>query len=562
MQLESARVAWTSGSRLAANLRLAAFLAALAMALPIFRDAAVVHGPPLTEDGYYALTVARNLAHGHGMTIDGETLSNGFQPLFTVVESLAFTLGGASETGAVRWVFAFAWLFHVAGALMCAAFVRDIWPLRSGTEERELRGGLAALLYLGSPLLFGHAYNGLATGCVLFFYLATMRHLQTGGGETARGRVLLGVLLGLQVLARIDAAFFAVAVGLHLLWRARADGALAAVGRAGAVAAVALAVSGPWWAYNLLDFGSIMPTSGDALQSTGLTPARAHYALWALRAVLMPWLFFGQMDDYAGFATSLPYYWGFGYISLASTLRLALIGAFAFALWRAYRRRALDADLAELRARGTDDASRRGLVAIGLLLGAMVPLVVYYTFFFGSYWFYYRYFMPLALPAFVTAPVVAARLLSSAGRARRLAAVCVAVAGVQAFAWPALAHAGWTFNPGAVYFDQVKLVEANVPPGEFVAAGQSGTLGYFRAHVVNTDGKVNLDALRYKGRIWEYLRMRGIRWYVDWPFYVNRHLGVPLDPTGGQPLPAGNGWKLRAQRGGFYLYSYEPTALP
>ncbi|MBI1245753.1 MAG: hypothetical protein GC202_12160 [Alphaproteobacteria bacterium] len=559
MLLESSQRAAAPSVRLAVYLRLAAILAAIVMALPALRDAAVVHGPPLTEDGYYALTVARNLAHGHGMTIDGTTLSNGFQPLFTVIESLAFTLGGASETLAIRWVFLFAWLFHVAGALMCAAFVRDLWPARHGTEERDLRGPLAAIFYLGSPLLFGHAYNGLATGCVLFFYLTTLRHLQTGGAETARGRLLLGMLIGLLVLARIDAAFFAVSVGLWLLWTNRQAGIASAIARAGIVAVVALAVSGPWWAYNLLDFGSVLPTSGGALQATGLTPPRAHYALWALRAVFMPWLFFGQMDDYFGYATSLPYYWGFGYISAASTLRLVLIALLGFALWRAIRRRAFDDDLARLRTSDMRDA-RRGLVALGLLAAAMLPLVVYYAFFFGSYWFYYRYFMPVAILPFVAAPLVAARLQFATLRACRFAAAAIVAAGAQAILWPVLAYQGWTFNPGAVYFDQVKLVAANVPPSETVAAGQSGTLGYFRDHVVNTDGKVNLDALHYKGRIWEYLRLRKINWYVDWPFYVSRHIGVPLDAATGLPVEAGNGWKLKAQRNGFYLYHYEPPA--
>ncbi|MBL8807280.1 MAG: hypothetical protein JNN22_10580 [Rhodospirillales bacterium] len=562
MLLESSRRDGAPAVRLVQALRLAAVMAAIVMALPVFRDAAVVHGPPLTEDGYYALAVARNLAHGLGMTIDGETLSNGFQPLFTVIESLAFTLGGTSETLCLRFVFLFAWLFHVAGALMCAAFVRDLWPAPNGSEERDLRGPLAAIFYLGSPLLFGHAYNGLATGCVLFFYLTTLRHLQTGGAETPRGRLVLGVLIGLLVLARIDAAFFAVAIGLHLLWANRHAGAFAAVLRAGIVAGVALAVSGPWWAYNILDFGSFLPTSGEALQATGLTPARAHYALWALRAVFMPWLFFGQMDDHIGYATSLPYYWGFGYISAASTLRLVLIALLGFALWRAVRNRAFAGDLAALRSADMHEA-RRGLAGLGLLAAAMVPLVVYYTFFFGSYWFYYRYFMPVAILPFVAAPIVVARLrFAAAGRARGFASAAVLAAGLQAFLWPTLAYAGWTFNPEAVYFDQVKLVAANVPADDVVAAGQSGTLGYFRAHVVNTDGKVNLDALHFKGRIWEYLRRRGIGWYVDWPFYVNRHLGVPLDPATGLPVPAGNGWKVVAQRNGFYLYHYEPAARP
>jgi hypothetical protein len=35
---------------------------------------------PLSEDGFYQLAIARHLALGHGITIDGHTWTNGFQP--------------------------------------------------------------------------------------------------------------------------------------------------------------------------------------------------------------------------------------------------------------------------------------------------------------------------------------------------------------------------------------------------------------------------------------------------------------------------------------------------
>ena len=560
MLLESPAGAVVRTSPWIPALRILAAVAACAMALPILRDAAFAYGPPLTEDGYYALTVARNLAHGRGMTIDGSTLSNGFQPLFTVIEALAFAIAGDDDVRAIRLVFAFAWAFHAGGAVLCGAIARDIWPARTRAES-DMRPALAAIFYLGSPLLFGHAYNGLATGCVLFFYLATIRWLQVGGAHSTRGRVVLGLLVGLMVLARIDAAFFAVAIGCHLLWTNRSAGWTVCLSRTACVAATAIAVSGPWWMYNILDFGSFLPTSGEALQSTGISPARIHYALWAVRAVLMPWVFFGQLDDYVGYATSLPQYWGFGYISATSSARLALLIAVAYGIWRAVRSVAFREDVAVL---GRTDAlrARRGLAAIAMLLASIVCLIGYYTFFFGSYWFYYRYFMPLAILPFLAVPVAAARALDRTGSARRMAIAAIFIVGAQAVVWPALAFRGRTFNPEAVYFDQVALVTANVPTDAVVAAGQSGTLGYFRAHVVNTDGKVNLDALHYRGRIHEYLRRRGVRWYVDWPYYVNRHLGVPIDPETGVLARSGNGWNYVAQRNGFHLYAYGPEPVP
>lgn len=538
-------------------LKLGALSIAAALILLGLRAETFLFGPPLTEDGYYALTVARNLAHGHGMTIDGTTLSNGFQPLFTMIEAVAFYFG-ASDAVAIRLVYAFAWGFHVAGAVLCALVARDLWPSIDGGREREIRMAIAAISWLGSPLLFGHAYNGLATGCVLFFYLAVIRALQMRIEATAAGRVTLGMLIGLMVLARIDSAFFAVAVGLYVLWRGRAAGMFGAVAGAATVAALALLVSGPWWLYNLLDFGSFLPTSGKALQGTGVVPVRLHFALWAIRLMFVPWIFFGQLDDYVGFAPGILPGTGFDYVSLSSTVRTAIILGALAALAVAIRSGRARATIANFRATA-DEPARRGLVAMGLLVASAAALVVYYVFFFGSYWFYYRYFMPLALPAYLFGPILAARAIAGGGKHRRAAVAIVAAIGVQGLTLPSLAFNGITFNPNAVYFEQVDLVRRYVPPDDKVAAGQSGTLGFFRDKVVNTDGKVNLAALAFRGHIWDLLARDGVRWYVDWPYYVNRHLGVPLDPATGLPLKSGNGWNFVAEYAGFYLYRAEGT---
>jgi hypothetical protein len=63
------------------------------------------------------------------------------------------------------------------------------------------------------------------------------------------------------------------------------------------------------------------------------------------------------------------------------------------------------------------------------------------------------------------------------------------------------------------------LIRRNVPHGQAAGALQSGTLGYFRDHIVNLDGKVNRDIVRYPGQpatIPDYLREQGIMWYCDW----------------------------------------------
>ena len=108
-----------------------------------------------------------------------------------------------------------------------------------------------------------------------------------------------------------------------------------------------------------------------------------------------------------------------------------------------------------------------------------------------------------------------------------------------------LAWSGKGIYGTIMFWDQVLLVRESVPAAETVAAGQSGTLNFFRPHVVNMDGKVNPEVFAYRGHLWDYLAKRDIHWFVDWPNYVQRVLG---------DSPATHGWKLVGRRANFMLY--------
>ena len=45
------------------------------------------------DDAYYYFTIARNIAHGDGITIDGAHWTTGFQPLWQLLISPAFLAG-------------------------------------------------------------------------------------------------------------------------------------------------------------------------------------------------------------------------------------------------------------------------------------------------------------------------------------------------------------------------------------------------------------------------------------------------------------------------------------
>src|SRR5215470_2091515 len=94
-----------------------ATLLALATLSLAFRPAGNVVLMPLSEDGYYAMTIARNIAAGRGITIDGVTATNGFQPLFTFIQAAMFRLAGGDDVVAIRLILVLHWLCQVGAAL-------------------------------------------------------------------------------------------------------------------------------------------------------------------------------------------------------------------------------------------------------------------------------------------------------------------------------------------------------------------------------------------------------------------------------------------------------------
>jgi len=517
--------------------RLPAWLVALALLLAllsgalIFRPAAAVFSTPLTEDGFYSLTVARNIATGAGVTADGRQPTNGFQPLFTVVEAGAYAVARGDGALAIRIVFALSWAIYLATGALVGAIAADAVPDLEPDAglTRTTRRWLATLLYAGGFLTFMHHFNGLETGCVMLLYALAWRAHQTGLIERRGGPVLFGALLGLLVLARIDAAVFVAVMAAWQLARHWRTDRRTALWRAGALAGTAFVVSAPWWAYNYLVFGALMPTSGTAQQAWGLSARRLRWVFWALGASSLPTLWLGRLDEL--FHDGI----------LLSLLRALVLAGLARGIVLAWRRAPAVVAVAGL----TDDAGARARRTIefgAVLAAALALLAVYYGLSFMAYWFYYRYLFPVALLtsvaiAWATAPAALRRPAAAGGLLALLCAPTVISA--------VMAQHGRTLHVDTVYWEQLALIAERVPDRDAVAAGQAGTLGYFRARVVNVDGKVNREAIPYQTHMWDYLAAHDVRWFADWPFYVEKYLG---------PDPAQHGWHQVGQKGYWQLW--------
>jgi len=236
----------------------------------------------------------------------------------------------------------------------------------------------------------------------------------------------------------------------------------------------------------------------------------------------VPWIFAGESE------------------TLATDLARSAMLALALALF-------LFTPLGSRRAMASP-VSQRTLGFGWALFLAMCALAVFYVGSFFAYWFYFRYFAPLSLLAIIGAAVVLGEYATrgAVGTVSAALALAIVAAAGAVMPWRALdGRLGESPN-----YPMVELVAGSVPPGDVVAAGQSGTLGFFRAHVVNVDGKVNREAIAWQDRMWVHLDQRKIRWFVDSPWYVERMLGKD---------PAAHGWQMVAVagRGEFQLYRRE-----
>jgi len=216
--------------------------------------------PFVPDDSLFYVVIGRNVAAGDGITFNRVMPTNGFQPLWqaivAAVVAVCDLVGVRSDAGQLRAVLVVCWLLLALGVVLVMRLV-DAGPGATAA-------GAVVLAILGGP------YGTMATEANLVLVLVALSFvvarplLVDGTGPVPlRRRVGLGVVLGLLMLARLDAVFLVVAFGAGLLVRGRTRrgwrGAIAAVAP---VPAVTAAVVAPYLVWNQVRFGHLNPISG------------------------------------------------------------------------------------------------------------------------------------------------------------------------------------------------------------------------------------------------------------------------------------------------------------
>lgn len=435
---------------------------------------------PFIEDSWYGFSVSRNISNGHGITIDGEQLTNGFQPLQVLIDALLYLISPSDQI-AILLIFLFRIILHILSAMLF------VYLVKSNQRNIKTQGfyNFVFASYLFNPALIMGALNGLETGLVLFLFLLLIKVLTSSRDSTTQTRLLYRFIFVSTALiySRIDMAIVVACVLLFYVFkRSKVMAIQAATG-------ISMCVI-PWLAWNQINFGSVIPVSGLQQQDPEFSFSRITHLFKAVSFNISPWI--GSIYD--------P-----GDVLAEATFFIVRLLVFLCAIWILWK--------SQKKTRITLAKSNIYSVIGSALIGLILITAYYGTITFATY-FFQRYTIYFSQAALLAGFLIVGK---TSLKQNAFAALLLVVSAVLYFSD---FHSNKREN--TLYRDQVGLVLEIVPANQLVGARQSGTLGYHRSRTVNLDGKVNPLVPKQKGEIEEYLQSRGIDWLCDWPSELTR----------------------------------------
>ncbi len=450
----------------------------------------------LPDDAYYYFLTAENILNGKGASVDGIHASNGWHPLWMLVNLAIFSLPLSDLDSAVR-------LALLAGALLDSLVAVVLYR-----ALRQPVGDAAALvgagLYVVNHVAAFQAVNGLETGlsalliaCAWTTSLALVNHR-----DTIRA-VLWGLSFGLCFLGRTDTALILVWLGLYALltlppalrWRLLLPGA-----------ATALVIVAPWLVWNQANFGSaFVQTSSVAVPwaaQTRFAAANPDAPLWRL-----------SLDVFTA-----PQYWLRGdYLGAPVLMGFLLWPLALWGMWRAYR-----------------NAATQQLTQIALLLsvgGATLVFVHTMLRWYPRPWYFVVMAQALSIAVALFWNTVSATRVRAALLA--LGLVGSVVSGVVAW------QVGYYPWQAAYMYDAALWIRDNTPEDTLVGSMNSGIIGYYSGRpAINLDGVVNPQAFAasQQGRLMDYIQDVGICYFLDFDYALEREYGPFMGPNYRQAL--------------------------
>jgi hypothetical protein len=172
----------------------------------------------IRDDAYYYFKVAQNISEGRGSTFDGLHMTNGYHPLWLLICIPIFALARFDLILPLRALAVVTGIFQVTTAILMYHLIRRAVSAPAGV--------LAALYWAFNSYILLFLYKtGVESIIALFFIVLLLLELcrfEAAGRDSgsARGRMAaFGALALLIVLSRLDLIFFALILGIWIVFR-------------------------------------------------------------------------------------------------------------------------------------------------------------------------------------------------------------------------------------------------------------------------------------------------------------------------------------------------------
>jgi hypothetical protein len=219
----------------------------------------------LKDDSFYYLKTANNIALGLGSTFDGINRTNGYHPLWMLNLVPIYWLLPHSPLDALRVVMILIAIYHTIAAVILYYLVSRL--------HNEIVGMIVGLAWALSPFVLRIDLNGMESALyalllLLLTYRITIFFKDSAGRwklriEKKRSLLVLGMLVALCMLARLDAVFLCAAILISSGFATvRSHGLHKNIAVMGLFSAPICLLVGSYLLYNLISFGHLNTISG------------------------------------------------------------------------------------------------------------------------------------------------------------------------------------------------------------------------------------------------------------------------------------------------------------
>lgn len=426
----------------------------------------------LPDDTYYTLTIARNIAAGCGPSMDCQLLTSGFQPLIITFLIPIFFITDNIYTP-IYFAIIISTIFGILTNLMASLIFYKM-------TNSILGSILFSIFLITNPSLIDNYFNGLETSLTCFLCLLVIyRALILEKNDRSISFIFLGLIIGLSILARIDSSIIALFIGLYLLSKFSLD-------RVIITTTTAFITVFPIWAYNFINFGTIIPESGRAVKLI----TEYHKNLYLKNDIIIE----KSISSFNIFGDTIP---------LTFSI-LLIISAILFFTFKSHYEKKI-----------------HPLIILGL---SSLLIFAIYTFYMPAYWFFNRYFTL----AYVFMTIISFLFVFSILNKKNSYILFLFFISLNLYSIPQYFKEPDDFHIAATkgtkgYAKVAQEIVESLPQNSTIGAMQSGAITYFsnnKHHIHNLDGVVNGEVFPYikNKTLNHYFSKYQINYFADWHF--------------------------------------------